>query len=293
MAKFLVALSQKGDQEILKRWFEDRYECIIPETDNPTKLSSIILNMEYDFGFVDRVVLSSQKENIRKRKSEEYPIILPFIYFTPQVEDLMQNELWITVDEIMRPPLKKIELYMRIEKLLRYRKMTLTLHHIAVTDHLTGFFNYKYLLIIGDQEFQQAKRYDRPLSLILMDLDHFRKINDGYGYIIADQVLRSIAQRCYLSIRSADIPGRYGGEKFLFILPETSIKSAAVTAERLRRIIAAKPIVVEGNSIFITASFGVTELNKDMKSLNSFLEKVDQALIGAKEKGGNRVEVMG
>jgi len=255
-------------------------------------LGSVILGADYDLVFIDEPILNVQSENIRKRKLKEYPVILPFIYFKSTQADESISELWTTVDDIIRPPLKKVDLYMRSQRLLNYRKMTLTLHYIAVTDHLTGFFNYKYLLIIGDQEFQQAKRYDRPLSLILMELDHFKKINDEYGYIISDQVLRAVAQRCYLSIRSADIPGRYGEEKFLFILPETSIKSAVVTAERLRRIVAEKPIVVEGSSVFVTASFGVVGVDKDVKSLNSFLKKVDQALIGAKEKGGDRVEVM-
>ncbi len=292
MARFLIAITQEDNQNILKEWFEDRHRCFIPSLDDPKELASIILEMDYDLGFVDETILNAQSESIRKRKLEEYPVILPFIYIKSTKGDESISHLWTIVDDIILTPLKKVGLYMKSQKLLSYRKMTLNLHYMAVTDYLTGFFNYKNLFIIGDQEFQQARRYNRPLSLILMDLDHFRRINDKYGYIIADQVLRSVAQRCYLNIRSADISGRYGGEKFLFILPETSIKSAAITAERLRKIIAEKPIVVEGNSIFVTASFGVVELDKEIKSLNSFLKKAEEALLVAKKKGGNRVEAM-
>lgn len=206
MAKFLIAVTQEDNQKILKEWLEDRHICFVPELDDPVKSSCIILNMEYDLGFIDEPIFNLQSENIKKRKFKEYPVILP--------------------------------------------------------------------------------------SLIRMDLDHFRKITNSYGYIIADQVLRSTAQRCYLRIRSADIPGRYRGEKFLFILPETPIKSAITTAERLRKTIAEKPVVVNGNSIFITASFGVAGFSKDMENLSFLLKKADQALMNAKKKGGNRVEVI-
>ncbi len=292
MAKFLIALTQKGDQEILKKWLEDRYICILPDTSNTEELSRIILKEEYDLGFVDWTVLNTQKKNIQKRKSKEYPILLPFIYVTPHVEERIDSELWITVDEILKPPVKRLELYMRTEKLLGYRRMTLTLHHIAVTDHLTGFFNHRYLIIIGNQEFQQAIRYNRPLSVIFMDIDHFKKINDTYGHLVGNQVIRAVARRCYLNIRAADIAGRYGGEEFVFILPETTAEKGAVLAERLRRIISEEPIIANGNQIPVTASFGVAQLDKNMSSINSLLGKADQALLRAKQKGRNRVEVI-
>ncbi len=291
MPCFLIAVKQMDYQNYLKKWFEDRHQCFIPDFDEPLKLDSIILNMDYDFAFVDESILNVQRDNIRRRKLKEYPVILPFIYLTSHRDDKSISELWTIVDDIITPPLKRFEIYMRTHKLLKYRKMTLTLHYIAVTDYLTGFFSHKCLIIIGDQEFQQAKRYKRPLSVIYMDIDGFKKINDNYSYILGDKVIRSIAQRCYLSIRVADIPGRYDGEEFIFILPETSVKSAAITAERLRRIIYEKPFIVDGHSISITASFGVTELTKNDVNIQSLFDKAYQAMLRAKKKGCNKVEI--
>jgi len=291
MAKILIALNNKKHGEILKEWLGDRHTCFICPVDDSVKLKSKLLKLDYDLAFIDEKVLNDHREDIRERKLKEYPIILPFIYIKSSPEDEDISELWAVVDEILRAPLKKLDLYMRAQRLLNYRKMTLTLHYISVTEPVSGFFAYKYLMIIGEQEFEQAKRYNRPLSVMLMHIDQFPKIVQSYKHSIKDGLIRSIAQRCYLKIRSADIPGRYGIDEFLFIMPETSAKSAVITAERLRKLVSEMPIMVDGYHIYVTASFGVVELSEKITDFTSFISKAEAALEIATKKGGNRVEL--
>ena len=290
MSRILLAMSQKGDKEVLKKWLEDRYECIVVNPEDYEYTSSQILEEDYDFSFVDAHVLSSHKNDIQKRKLKEYPIILPFVFLIHRENiDLFHNDLWITVDEIIHTPVKKIELYMRLETLLKYRRMTIILNQLAVTDHLTGFFNYKYLIAIGNQMIEQAMRYNRPLSLIYMDMDHFKKINDTYGPLIGDQVLRAIARRCFLNIRAADVVGRYSGEEFVFILPETNVSNSMIVAERLRYILMKDPIEISGYTIYLSASFGVAGMRQNINNINKLIDIATTALLKAKEKGGNCV----
>lgn len=291
MAKILIALKEAEYQKILREWLKDRHTCFIVQPRDLHVLRSKILNMDYDLGFIDETVLNNHRDDIKERKLKEYPIILPFIYIKSSSPDEDISELWAVVDEILRLPLKKLDLYMRTQRLLNYRRITLTLHYISVTDPVSGFFNYKYLMIIGEQEFEQAKRYKRPLSIMLMYIDQFSKIKLSYPASIVDSLVRHVAQRCYLKIRSADIAGRYGFDKFLFIMPETSAQHARITAERLRKLIYEKPVIVNGRYIYVTASFGVVELDEKTKDFTSFVDKAETALSIAKEKGGNRVEL--
>ena len=291
MAKILIALSDKKHGMILKKWLEDRHICVVPAIDNPTNLKSKLLKLDYDLAFIDKTILERHREDIRERKLKEYPVILPFIYIKSSPEDENISELWAIVDEILRVPLKKLNLYMRVQRLLSYRKMTLTLHYISVTDPVSGFFAYKYLMIIGEQEFEQAKRYNRPLSVMIMHIDQLPKIKQSYKDSIKDGLIRNIAQRCYLRIRTVDILGRYGTDKFLFIMPETSAKSAVIIAERLRRLVYERPAIVEGCHIYVTASFGIAELNEKITDFASFISKAEKALEIATKKGGNRVEL--
>ncbi len=291
MAKILIALKEAEYQKILKGWLKDRHTCFTLLLKNPSIVKSQILNMDYDLGFIDKLVLDNYKDDIKERKLKEYPIILPFIYIKSSPTDEDISELWAVVDEILRTPLKKIDLYMRTQRLLNYRKITLTLHYLSITDPITGFFGYKYLMVIGEQEFEQAKRYGRPLSIMFMYIDQLPKIKLSYPASIVDSLVRHIAQRCYLKIRSADIAGRYGFDKFLFIMPETSAQHARITAERLRKLIYEKPVIVDGHHIYVTASFGVVGLDEETKDFTSFVEKAETALSIAKEKGGNRVEL--
>ncbi len=129
------------------------------------------------------------------------------------------------------------------------------------------------------------------LGVLLLDIDHFKRVNDTYGHAVGDQVLRGLADRCRALVRQVDIVGRYGGEEFAFLLPETDLFQASAIAERLRSAIAENPFTSEQGPIAITVSLGVSRAGRDLSSLVALIEQADTALYQAKQKGRNRVEV--
>jgi diguanylate cyclase (GGDEF)-like protein len=163
-------------------------------------------------------------------------------------------------------------------------------HQMANKDGLTGIWNQRYFKDILKKEIERSKRYKNPLSLIMMDVDHFKSFNDTYGHQTGDLVLKSIANVLKESVRNTDIPSRYGGEEFAVILPMTDEKGAEKFAERLRRKIENLKIKdINGNNVRqVTSSFGVCYYNENY-SLNEFIEYADKSLYMCKKRGRNCV----
>ena len=161
-------------------------------------------------------------------------------------------------------------------------------------DSLTGCYNRGYLNEHLPHEIKRASRYHHPFSLALCDLDHFKKVNDTYGHLCGDMVLKEFVE-CIKSLIRSDMDwlARYGGEEFLLVLPETSFKNASRLAERLRKQISKKAFKWEGEKIAITASFGVTGFDKigpgENFSPDDLIDMADQYLYQAKNKGRNKV----
>ncbi|RME06612.1 MAG: diguanylate cyclase, partial [Anaerolineae bacterium] len=168
-------------------------------------------------------------------------------------------------------------------------------HQLAITDSLTGLFNRRHFMEIAQREHQRALRYRRPLAVIMMDLDHFKRVNDKHGHLIGDQVLRATALVCLDHLRETDVMARYGGEEFVFLLPETNgiyhphENASAAVAERLRQVIADNAIKTQAGEIHITASLGVADLSPEKEKLETLINRADHALYVAKQRGRNRV----
>jgi len=162
---------------------------------------------------------------------------------------------------------------------------------IAITDPLTGLHNRRGLEELGRHEVDRFLRFGHPLSVAMLDIDHFKRVNDSYGHGVGDQVLKGLAERCRSIIRQVDIFGRYGGEEFVILLPETDLFQAVNIAERLRRSVAETPFITDQGAISITISLGVTRASKNFHELDALIEQVDAALYDAKIKGRNRVEI--
>ncbi len=161
----------------------------------------------------------------------------------------------------------------------------------AITDALTGISNRRYILEEGERAFHRTRRYHLPLSVIMIDIDHFKQINDTYGHATGDVTLRMLADTCQRSARDVDLIGRLGGEEFLLILPETPLSGAVRLAERLRQAVERTQIEADnGTSVSITASMGVAAYHWD-KQLQDLLDRADAALYRAKELGRNQVVV--
>ncbi len=155
---------------------------------------------------------------------------------------------------------------------------------LASVDQLTGVWNRRHLLEMAEQVLKSARRAQRPLTLILLDIDHFKKFNDTHGHLVGDQVLRGVARCCRQTLRESDLFGRYGGEEFVAVLPETGPEGAAETAERLATAIRHKPLQTEsGEPLRITISQGLA--SAPLHELEALLMRADQALYAAKDAG--------
>ncbi len=160
----------------------------------------------------------------------------------------------------------------------------------AITDKLTNLKNFGYFQEALDKRVREYNRanYKQPLSLIIVDIDHFKNFNDQYGHLSGNIALTEVSQRIRNIVRKMDTPCRYGGEEFVIILPNCNLEGAAGLAERLRRAIEMEPIHLEDKDINITASFGAA-LYQDDESTTHFIERADNALYEAKENGRNQV----
>lgn len=172
-----------------------------------------------------------------------------------------------------------------ITKIAKYEEK---LRELAEKDHLTKVYNRRMFESFLKHEMEKASRYGRPLSLIMFDIDHFKRINDTYGHQVGDEVLRRLADLVRRNLRKTDIFARWGGEEFMILLPEADISSASKLAERLRRTVESADFGRVGR---ITVSFGVTEMRRG-DSLDAIISRVDRAVYEAKRKGRNRVEVV-
>lgn len=162
---------------------------------------------------------------------------------------------------------------------------------LASTDSLTGLHNRRHFMELSKREFGRARRYQRPLTAIMMDIDHFKQVNDTCGHAVGDQALKIVADRFRKTVRDIDILGRYGGEEFTALLLETDLDGARIVAERLRQCIVAPPINIEGSALIITISVGVAILDKTCAGLDILLVRADQALYAAKQAGRNRISI--
>jgi len=162
---------------------------------------------------------------------------------------------------------------------------------LAETDELTRTNNRRQLFALGKREFDHARRYQQPLSVIMLDIDNFKKINDSYGHAIGDVVLRDLAQYCIRNIREVDILGRYGGEEFVILIPNTGFIQGYELAERLCHFVEHNPISTKVGPIPITISSGVAEITSDTPNLAALIDQADTAMYNAKKEGKNRVKV--
>ena len=165
------------------------------------------------------------------------------------------------------------------------------LQELAYYDPLTGLPNRRFFFEHASLIFEEVKRYEKLLSLLVMDIDHFKEINDTYGHNVGDLVLKTFADVLRGIVRKSDICARLGGEEFVVLLPNTDLEEARVLAERIRAAAAKNPVEHDSTVILFTVSIGVAQYRKGMQNIYELIEEADIALYRAKEGGRNRVEV--
>lgn len=161
---------------------------------------------------------------------------------------------------------------------------------LSETDELTGLYNMRGFAIVTDRLFGQAQRYSRAASVLMIDSDNLKAVNDNHGHEAGNRLLRQIAERIQAELRYTDVPARYGGDEFVVLLPETPTEGAIDVAERMRASMAAKPLVFDGKQVTSTVSIGVASFPGDGQSMDAIVGHADRALYKAKNAGRNRVE---
>jgi diguanylate cyclase (GGDEF)-like protein len=203
----------------------------------------------------------------------------------------MLDGLQAGADDFLAKPVDASELQARLLAGRRIVALQERLRELATHDALTGLWNRGAILDLLERELNRSRREDGPLGVVLADLDHFKKINDGWGHLGGDQVLRQAAERMRSALRPYDTVGRYGGEEFLVVLPGCGEGQAARLAERLRQSVAAAPVELENGWTSVTLSLGVAvvEAGGEPVQASELLRTADEALYRAKAAGRNCV----
>ena len=229
---------------------------------------------------------------IRTIPTEHYVYIL--LLTSLDKKDELIAGLDAGADEYLVKPLHEIELAARLKAARRILDLETALKQLALHDQLTGAYNRGYLDRQLRKELQRSLRYSHPLSIIICDIDHFKAVNDCYGHQVGDQVLIEFVIRMNRSIRNEnDWVARYGGEEFVIVLPETDPAGCQIVAERIRRLIAATPVIFPGGSVAVTVSFGAITIEDpgviEGMTMDAILGKADECLYRAKDSGRNCV----
>lgn len=176
--------------------------------------------------------------------------------------------------------LRRVKLYEEIER-------------TAITDSLTGLYTRRYTLERLDEEMTRSKTRQIKMALLMIDIDHFKNFNDRYGHLVGDQILREVGEIIKGSIREIDIPGRYGGEEFCIVLPDTDLNGAKYAAERIRSSTEERRITAYDANVRITVSVGIATYPTDARKRSELVDKADWTLYKAKKQGRNRVCAFG
>jgi diguanylate cyclase (GGDEF)-like protein len=199
-------------------------------------------------------------------------------------------------DDYLRKPADEAELLARLKAGGRILQLEQQVQRLSITDPLIEIYNRRHLIVQLPRDIDRARRYQRPLSIILADLDYFKRINDEHGHQVGDEVLRGFVQVVNASLRQCDWIARYGGEEFVFVLPDTVLSGALEAAEKLRAECERALFETSGGSLRVTASFGIAELTSDQaypEGADGFLRRADLALYKAKRDGRNCVRSSG
>jgi diguanylate cyclase (GGDEF)-like protein len=238
-------------------------------------------------------------EVCQRLKTDEVYAQIPIIFVTAsnEKEDILKAFNCGAVDYVTKP-FRSWELLARVKTHLELRKTqeelqktNSKLKELVGTDPLTGVHNRREILSFGAKEFQRSCRYRRFFSVLVIDIDHFKNINDTFGHAMGDQTLITVAWAIKNCLRQVDGFGRFGGEEFVAILPETSLEDAHSTAQRICQVIKDLKIEVDCQKVTVTASIGVATFRSGETNLEEVIKRADHAMFTAKNQGRNRVSL--
>lgn len=251
-------------------------EIFIEEIKNSEKLDEHIETIEKE------TVLENNLDNLKKKLLEKLTNIKNNLKETCNQRKNQLKKLDTEVNKVKEDINRYKEQIQQLQDTIKQFKKE------AIVDSLTNIYNRNYLERKYPEEFEKFKRYGQSLSVIMLDIDDFKKVNDNFGHQIGDNVLRYFATVIKNNIRKVDIPFRYGGEEFLILLPHTKLEQAMVVANRIHKELNDTMFKVKGLSLKVTASIGVTEAREN-DSMESLIKRVDDLLLKVKKEGKNRV----
>jgi len=279
MDRIVLLIQEKKNAGLMRDRLANNYQVLETEIGQS-------LDFSFDLGIVDESALKQSWEEVQSRKEAAKPVFLPFLLVAARRNAAsVTRHLWQTVDEIIWTPINHLELQTRVENLLRSRRLSLEAQRLTTADLITGVHNRRHFFTLGNRELNRARRFNRSLSVLMAEEDHFQGICDNYDYEVGNQALRLTAKRFLKDLRIIDVLGRYAEEKFVILLADTDMNGAEKVAARLVQEIGKTNLNTDRGSITPTISLGISSASGEMPTLESLVERADNALCAAKQAG--------
>jgi len=294
-SKIFVIEDNQKDLDFLKSALEKEKYTVIHAQDAKTAFS-LLEKEQPDLVIVDVVLPDSDGfEVCQKLHAEERFINIPLLFLTHAMNiDNKLLGLQLGASDFLAKDCDERELLLRIRNLLRFKKHFDDVIRLSVVDSLTHVYNRRYFQHRLIDEFERGKRYDREFCCMIIDVDHFKEVNDTLGHPVGDRVLKRVSGILRRNIRAADILCRYGGDEFGLLLPETNFQGAFVTAERVRSIVEKTDLGKPEHTVKLTLSCGISSLVEGgAMSMEELVTQADVALYQAKRAGRNQISFYG
>ncbi|RMD99471.1 MAG: diguanylate cyclase [Calditrichaeota bacterium] len=304
--RILVVDDVPANVQLLTTYLKAVGYQVIPARDGEETLA-LIRDSKPDLILLDVMMPKINGYEVCKRiKSDEATQYIPVIMVTAlnDIEDKIKGQE-AGADDFISKPFNKLELLTRVKSLLRIKYLhdqlaekiaeleiaKERLRQLAITDGLTGLYNHRYFKEFLMRELDRARRHRLNVSIVMIDIDHFKHYNDTHGHQAGDELLAQIARLFKDNIRKIDLAARYGGEEFVLILLETNKQSASVVAEKIRHLVEAFPFAHEQTQPMgrITVSMGVASFPQDASDFDNLVRTADRRLYLAKQRGRNQV----